>query len=166
MSQWWRKIQRLQCFLWSFSLFHKKNFWDQIFCNVLLKIHIYFLIHHIFCIKFSWITKNLKKVYGFYQILHFILNIYLNFKFYENMLIIECFILLFHKLKLCLYVKNITPHLHVVKDFWNFEILFNRFLIKKFHNFQIVSAFLIWIINKHHLNFFLIKILLQRKSLI
>jgi hypothetical protein len=26
----------------------------------------------------------------------------------------------------------ITPHLHEVKDFWKFEIMFNRFLILKF----------------------------------
>jgi hypothetical protein len=28
-------------------------FWDVIFCNILLKIHISFSIHHIFCINFS-----------------------------------------------------------------------------------------------------------------
>jgi hypothetical protein len=44
----------------------------------------------------------------------------------------------------------ITPHLHVVKDFWHLKILFNIFLILKFlkfHNFQIVNAFGVWIIN-------------------
>jgi hypothetical protein len=44
----------------------------------------------------------------------------------------------------------ITPHLNVVKDFWNLKFLFNRFLIfeiLKFHNFQIVSVYLVWIIN-------------------
>jgi hypothetical protein len=44
----------------------------------------------------------------------------------------------------------ITPHLHVVKDSWNLKIMFNRFLtfkILKFHNFQIVSVFWVWIIN-------------------
>jgi hypothetical protein len=38
----------------------------------------------------------------------------------------------------------ITPHLHVVKNFWNLKILFNRFLILKFfkfHNFQFVNVF-------------------------
>jgi len=37
----------------------------------------------------------------------------------------------------------ITPHLHVVKDFWSLKFLFNRFLIFqifKFHNFQIMSV--------------------------
>jgi hypothetical protein len=36
-------------------------------------------------------------MYIFYQILHFIFKIYLNFKLYKNMLIISRFILLFHK---------------------------------------------------------------------
>jgi hypothetical protein len=38
----------------------------------------------------------------------------------------------------------ITPRLHMVKDSWNFKIMFNRFFvfkILKFDNFQIVSAF-------------------------
>jgi hypothetical protein len=89
-------------------------------------------------------------MYKFYQILHFILKIYLNFKLYENMLIIYYFILLFHKLQLCFRYHYITPHLHVVKDSWNFKIVFNIFLIfkiLKFYNFQIMSVFWVWIIN-------------------
>jgi hypothetical protein len=70
-------------------------------------------------------------MYKFYQILHFILKIYLNFKLYENMWIIWCFILLFHILNFFLDVMYITPHLHVVTNFWDLKILFNRFLILK-----------------------------------
>jgi hypothetical protein len=81
MNQRWWKTQGLQSFLWSFSLYHRKDFCDEIFCNMLLKIHITFSIHHIFCINFSWITKNFLKVYKFYQILHLVLKNYLNFKF-------------------------------------------------------------------------------------
>jgi hypothetical protein len=84
----WQKAQGLQSFLWSFSLFHRKDFCNEIFCNMLLKIHITFSIRHIFCINFSWITKNFLKVYKFYQILRFIFKNYLNFKLYKNMLII------------------------------------------------------------------------------
>jgi hypothetical protein len=80
MSQrWW--TQGLQSFLWSFSLSHKNDFWDEIFCNMLLTIHILFSIHHIFCINFSWIFKNFQKVHRFYQILCFILKHYLNSNF-------------------------------------------------------------------------------------
>jgi hypothetical protein len=68
----------------------------------------------------------------FYQILHFILKIYFNFKLYENMLIILCFILMFHILQFCLDVLYITPHLHVVTNFWDLKILFNRSLIFNF----------------------------------
>jgi hypothetical protein len=57
MSQQWQRTQGL----WSFSLSRRKNFWDDIFCNMLLKMHIIFSIHHIFCINFSWITKNIFK---------------------------------------------------------------------------------------------------------
>jgi hypothetical protein len=84
-------------------------------------------------------------VYKIYEIFHFILKNYFNFKLYENMLIIFLFFYFFIKIFLKKDVMYITPHLHVVKDFWKFEILFNRFLILKilrFHNFQIVSVFL------------------------
>jgi hypothetical protein len=39
---------------------------------------------------------------------------------------------LYYKLPICLYVMHITPHLHVVKDFWNFLILKNISNSKKF----------------------------------
>jgi hypothetical protein len=80
------KDSRIIVLLWSFSLSHRKDFWVEIFCNMLLKIHI-FSINHIFCINFSWISFFFK-MYKFYQILCFILKNYLNFKLYENMLII------------------------------------------------------------------------------
>jgi hypothetical protein len=60
-----------------FHFIIKKNFWDEIFCNMLLKIPIMFSIHHIFCLNFSWIAKNFFKVYRFNQILHFILKLIL-----------------------------------------------------------------------------------------
>jgi hypothetical protein len=50
---------------WSFSLYHNKDFLDEIFYNMLPKIHIIFSIHHIFCINFSWITKNFFKCTNF-----------------------------------------------------------------------------------------------------
>ncbi len=83
-------------------------------------------------------------MYRLYQILCFVLKKYLNFKLYKKMLIIYCFILFFINKIFVLDVMYITPHLHVVKDSWNFKFLFNRFKISKnlkFHNFQIVSAF-------------------------
>ncbi len=100
--------------MWSFSLFHITFFWDEIFCNMLLKIHVSFSIHYIFCINFSWITKNFVKVYKIYQIMDFVLKNYLNFKLYENMLIIS-FFYYFIKYNFFLDVIYITPHLHVVK---------------------------------------------------
>jgi hypothetical protein len=45
------------------------------------------------------------------------------------------------------YVMNITPHLNVVKDFWNlkyiflFLFIFLNFFIKKIHIFLIVRFF-------------------------
>jgi hypothetical protein len=56
----------------------------------------------------------------------------------------------------------ITPHLNVVKDFWKKLFMFNRFILFlnfKFHKFQI-ACFVNVVINKRHLNFFFIKILL------
>jgi hypothetical protein len=40
-------------FFWSFSLSHKNDFLDEIFCNMLLKIHIIFSIHHFFLLTFD-----------------------------------------------------------------------------------------------------------------
>jgi hypothetical protein len=34
----------------------------------------------------------------------------------------------------------ITPHLHVVKDSWNFLIMFNRFLKKKILTSQLLNC--------------------------
>jgi len=70
-------------------------------------------------------------VYRFYQIICFVLKNYPNFELHENMLIILWFFFLYHKYNFALNVMYITPHWHVVKDFWNLKILFNRFLIKK-----------------------------------
>jgi hypothetical protein len=54
------KDSRIVVLLWSFSVSHTKEFWDEIFCNMLLEIYIYiFSIHHIFCINFSGITNFL-----------------------------------------------------------------------------------------------------------
>jgi hypothetical protein len=114
-----KELKDCSPFCGHFHFLIKNDFWDEIFYNMLLKIHIYFLIHHIFCIKISWITNVFLKMYNFYQIFLFILKNYLNFKLYENMLIIECFILVFINYNFVLDVTYITPHLHVVKDFWN-----------------------------------------------
>jgi len=37
MSQWWQTTQRLQSFLWSFSLSHRKDFWNEIFLQYVIK---------------------------------------------------------------------------------------------------------------------------------
>jgi hypothetical protein len=100
MNQWQQRTQRLQSFLWSFSLSHRKEFLDE-FYNMLLKKHVIFSIHHIFCINFWWITNFSPKVYKFYQILHFVLKHYPNFKSYENRVIILWFSFLYHKIKIC-----------------------------------------------------------------
>jgi len=46
------KDQGLHSLLWSFSLFHRKDFWDEIFCNMLLKIHIIFQYITFFVLSF------------------------------------------------------------------------------------------------------------------
>jgi len=126
---------RIKVFFVVIFTFSKKGFLDEIFCNMLLKIHIIFSIHHIFNIIFSWITKNLLKMYRFYQI-HFILKNYHNFKLY--FICLFCCIINYN---FALDVMYITPHLHTVKDSWKFLILFNGFSTFKnfkFHNFQSV----------------------------
>jgi hypothetical protein len=60
----------------------------------------------------------------FFDILCFVLKIYHDFESYQNMLITLGFCFLYHKLQLCfIWAMYIILHLHVVKNFWNFEIL-------------------------------------------
>jgi hypothetical protein len=67
-------------------------------------------------------------------------------KLYENMLII----LLFHKLQFRFRFHVYYTPFTCGKRLMKFKIMFNRILIFlkfKFHNFQIVNAFKVWIIN-------------------
>jgi hypothetical protein len=65
-----------------------KEFLNEIFCNLLLKMHIVASIDHMFCINHCYLNMNFFKVCKFFQILCFILKIYHNFESYQNMLII------------------------------------------------------------------------------
>ncbi len=112
--------------------FSYKRLLDEIFCNMLFRIHIMFSIHHIFCINFSWINFFNFKVYKFYQILCFILKNYFKFKLYENMLIIWWFILLFHKIQLCfrchVYYTPFTCGIELLKFKWGIMYKTSNFI--------------------------------------
>jgi hypothetical protein len=62
----------------------------------------------------------------------FILKIYHNFESYQNMLTILGFFLHIINYNFFFYVMHITPHLHVVKDSWNFKFLKNTLNFLKF----------------------------------
>jgi hypothetical protein len=47
-----------ESFLIIFSLFHMKEFLNEIFCNLLLKIHVVVPIDHMFCVNHCWINMN------------------------------------------------------------------------------------------------------------
>jgi hypothetical protein len=52
--------------LWGFfSFFHMKEFLNEIFCDLLLKIHIVALIDHMFCVNHCWINVNFSKCVNF-----------------------------------------------------------------------------------------------------
>ncbi len=44
-----------------FSFFYKKELLNEIFCNLLLKIHIVAPIDHIFCVNHCWINIKISK---------------------------------------------------------------------------------------------------------
>ncbi len=117
------KASRITIFFLVISFSHRKDFLDEIFYNMLLKIHLIFSIHHNFWINFLWKTKNFQKVYKFYQILHSISKNYPNFKLYKNMLIISWIVFLYHKIQL----------------FFKFHVHYNLFTcgkgLLKFQNF-------------------------------
>jgi hypothetical protein len=47
------KDSRIIFFLWSSSFVHRMDFLGEIFCNMLLKIHIISSIHHFFVLNFD-----------------------------------------------------------------------------------------------------------------
>jgi hypothetical protein len=77
-----------------------KEFLNEIFCNLLLEIHIVALIDHFFTKSLLNKYENFN-VYKFCQIFHFKLKIYHNFESYKNMLTILGFCFLYYKLQLC-----------------------------------------------------------------
>jgi hypothetical protein len=48
-----------------FSFFHMIFFFNEIFCNLLLKMHIVAPINHIFCVKNHWINMKISKCVNF-----------------------------------------------------------------------------------------------------
>ncbi len=124
-SQWDYFTKGLWVLFNPFSFFHMKEFLDEIFCNLLLKIHIVAPIFHMFCVNHCWINMKISKRVIFFHILHFILKNYHNFESYQSMLTtLGCFfnIIIYNFI---FYVMHITPHLHMVKDSWKFRILKN-----------------------------------------
>jgi len=137
MSQRWWRTQGLHFRVVIFT-FSYKGFLGWNLLQRIIKNTSQFSIHHIFCINFSWITKNFFKMYKFYQMMRFVLKIYRNFKLYENMLVIWWFILLFHKLQLCFrYHVHYTPFI-CGKGFLKFLKKFNI----KISNF---TTFKLWV---------------------
>jgi hypothetical protein len=45
--------------------FDMKEFLNEVFCNLLLKIHINALIDHLFCVNHWWINMNFSKCVNF-----------------------------------------------------------------------------------------------------
>jgi hypothetical protein len=58
-------------------------------------------------------------------------------------MLIIIIIIIFINYNFVLDVMYITPHLHVVKDSWEFKIKFNKILIKKISN---LKTFKLWIL--------------------
>jgi len=56
-----------------FPFFHMKEFLNEIFCNLLLKIHIVTPIDHMFCVNHCWINMNISKCVSFVKffVFHF-----------------------------------------------------------------------------------------------
>jgi hypothetical protein len=48
-----------------FSPLHMKEFFNEIFCNLLLKIHIVAPIDHMFCVNHCWRNMNFSKCINF-----------------------------------------------------------------------------------------------------
>jgi hypothetical protein len=101
------------------------NFLNKIFCNLLLKIQIVAPIYHMFWVNHCWININFSKCVNFAKFCvsswNFII-ILNNIKYVYLFIYFSCII----NYNFVLYVTHITPHLHVVKDSWNFNFLKNN----------------------------------------
>ncbi len=64
-SQWDYFTKGLWVIFSLFLLFHMKEFLNEIFCNLLLKIHIVFPIDNMFCVNHCWIKMNSSKCVNF-----------------------------------------------------------------------------------------------------
>jgi hypothetical protein len=102
-SQWDYFIEGLWIFFKSFLLFHMKEFLNEIFYNLLLKIYIVGPIDHMpfpssnYLSNHCWINMKISKCV-ICQILSIILKIYHNFESYQNMLTNLGFYFLYHKI--------------------------------------------------------------------
>jgi hypothetical protein len=92
--------------------------------TILIKIHIIVPINHMFCVDHCLNKYEFLKMCRFCQILCFVLKIYYNFESYQNIQITLGFCLLYHNYNFVLYVMHITPYLHVIMDYWNFDTYF------------------------------------------
>ncbi len=99
-NQWDYFTKGLWIFFRHFSLFHMKEFLNELFFSMLLKIHSCPNRSQVLC---QTLLKKYQffKVCKFCQILRFILKIYHNFESYQNMLTTLGFFFLYHKLQLC-----------------------------------------------------------------
>jgi hypothetical protein len=154
ISQWWQKTQPQMGPLWSFWFFHKKNF-GKFVCNMFFKIFIIPPINYTICVNSFWINMNLKKLYRFSQILHFILKSDHNFKSCKKTLITLSF---FFKLWTTTLIRCHTHYgpFTYGKWFLKFEhskIRFRTFRIFKYCNFKIMNVFWKWMVGYHHFNF-------------
>ncbi len=123
-SQWDYFTKGLWVLFSPFWLFHMKEFLNEIFYNLLLQIHIVAPIDNMFWVNHCWIKMNFLKCV-ILLILHFI------FESYQNMLTSLRFFLGIIKSNFVLYVMHITPHLHVVRDFWKSKNLKNTLNFSK-----------------------------------
>jgi hypothetical protein len=64
-NQWDYFTKGLWVLFNKFSLFHMKEFLNEIFCNLFFKIHIVAPIDHMFCVKRCWINMNFSKCVNF-----------------------------------------------------------------------------------------------------
>jgi hypothetical protein len=64
-SQWDYFTKGLWIVFSLFSLFHMKEFLNEIFCNLLLEIHIVSPIDHMFCVNHFWINMKFSMCVNF-----------------------------------------------------------------------------------------------------
>jgi len=133
-------LQKDYEFFLAIFIFSYERILNEIFCNLLLKIHTVAPIDHMVCVNQCWINMKISKCVDFAKLCVSFWNFIIISNHTKLCYLIYVFFL-YHKLQLCFVCNaHYTPFTYVLKDSWEFKNLKNThnfFFKKKFISFKL-----------------------------